>query len=614
MDMKISDFIANFLVEKDVDLVFTITGAGNVRLIESVHNAGIDYVCTHHEQAAVMAALARTRITGKPAICLTTGGPGAANTLISVADAYLDSIPCIVIAGQEKLQYIDPPNALRGMGVQGLDMVTIMKSITKYSCCLTHPENIKKLLQDAFYHAFSGRPGPVWIEIPQDLQWATVNTDELCDQIYSNTLISSVPVMTGAAACTIEYLKDAKRPLLWVGHGIRLSNCQAAFRQLFDKLGVPALVSWQAADLVPDDHPLYIGRAGTYGQRWANFALQNCDLLITLGTRLALPQRGYVDSEFARSAKKVIVEIDEAELNKFTFPIDVPVLGDVGAFIDALLIQLSPNASAAEPMFQFEPWLEQCREWRNRYPMITSDENDTPNSKIGINSYRFIDCLSRQLTSNHIIVTDMGTSLTCTHATLRIKEGQRLLTSTGLGEMGFGLPGAIGAALGDSDASVVLIVGEGSLMMNLQELQTLEHLKLPIKIFLLNNNGYLSIKHTHHALFGSKGHAAATSPETGVSFPDFSKIAPAFGLDFLRITDYESLDSLIQNTLSMPRAVLCEIQMPEFQDLIPKQSLKLRSNGAIYSPPLEDLYPFLTAQQLADEMIIPLLESATEDH
>lgn len=605
--MRVSDYIASFLAKQGVDLVFTITGAGNVRLIEAVHQAGITYVCPHHEQAAVMAALARLRISGKPAVCLVTGGPGAANTLISVADAYLDSIPCVIIAGQEKLEFVDPPNAMRGKGVQGLDMVSITGSVTKFVTCLKRPGEVRSVLEQAFHEAHTGRPGPVWIDVPQDLQWAQVEPQDLVG--YTPPPAASGIDMAQAAARTLELLKSAERPLLWIGHGIRLSHCEAQFREVLDAMGVPALVSWQAADLLPDLHPLYVGRAGTYGQRWANLALQNCDLLITLGTRLALPQRGYKDTEFARAARKVIVEIDPVEMAKFTFPIEVAALGDVKDFVAELARQIPASARPAQPLFQFDTWLHKCRDWRERYPMSHPPTQEEALDPSGINSYWFVERLSEHLAPDDIVVTDMGTSLTCTHATIRIKDGQRLVTSTGLGEMGFGLPGAIGAALGAPNHRVVLVAGEGSLMMNLQELQTMQHLQLPIKIFLLNNNGYLTIKHTHNALFASEGAASATMPQTGVSFPDFSKLAPAFGLEFSRIACAEGLDNWILSVLQAPGSVLAEVVMPEFQELVPKSALKLRPDGMLYSPPLEDLYPFLTPEQLAAEMIIPLLDA-----
>lgn len=602
--MRICDYIAQFLAERNVDLVFAITGAGNVRLIESTVQQGIKYVCPHHEQAAVMASLTRWRTCGRPAVTMVTGGPGASNTLIAVADAYLDSIPCIIVAGQEKAEFMSPADKLRGKGVQGLKMVEIVGSVTKYAACLTQPNDIRQIMERAFHEAFSGRPGPVWVEIPQDLQWAQVAPEQMPGYIPPPPAaeITSAEGMRDAARRTLDLVAQAKRPLLWVGHGVRLARAEAALANLLDSLGVPALASWQGADLVCDDHPLFVGRAGTYGQRWANLALQNCDLLVTLGTRLALPQRGYVDAEFARSARKVVVEIDPAELGKFNFPIEVPVLGDVADFIQAL--QREIQAQAFKPP-RFGWWIDKYRCWRDKYPM-SPVVHDAAGEE-GINSYWFIERLGAHLADDDIIVTDMGTSLTCTHAALKLKRGQRLMTSTGLGEMGFGLPGAIGAALGAPGRRIVFVGGEGSLMMNLQELQTVRHLQLPIKIFLLNNDGYLTIKHTHHALYKSSGAAPATGPDSGVSFPDFSKLAPAFDIEFRRIATPDNLDQWISDVLATPGSIFAEVVMPKNQELIPKSALKLRSDGSLYSPPLEDLYPFLSAEELEREMIIPLL-------
>lgn len=599
--MRVSDYIAEFLVQRGVDLFFTITGAGNIRLIESATQAGIRCVCPHHEQAGVMSSLARLRITGRPAVSVVTGGPGAVNTLSGIADAFLDSLPCIVIAGQEKAEFMNSANALRGKGVQGLDMVGVMGPVTKYAACVSNPADVRRIMECAFHWAYSGRPGPVWVEVPQDVQWAEVVPEALKGFDISPSDQGSAANMADAADATLAMLRKAERPLLWVGHGIRLAKAETAFRHVFDALGVPALVSWQAADLVPDEHPLFVGRAGTYGQRWANLALQNCDLLIALGTRLAIPQRGYNDAEFARAARKVVVEIDPAELNKFHCAIDLPVLGNVADFITALEHRCRTGSS---PISSWTPWLNRCRDWRARYPMAKPPAN----GEVGVNSYWFIDRLSEHLRRDDVIVTDMGTSLTCTHAAIRLKDGQRMLTSTGLGEMGFGLPGAIGAALAQPPRRVVLIVGEGSLMMNLQELQTMQHHGLPIKIFLLNNNGYLTIKHTHHALYGSGGTATATAPATGVSFPDFSRLASTFGIGYRRIDSPDGLDDWIAAALASPQATIAEIMMPEYQELVPKAALKARRDGSLYSPPLEDLYPFLGREELAKEMLIPLAD------
>jgi len=597
--MKVSDYISKFLKDKGVDLVFAITGSGSIRLIQSVSDAGINYVCPHIEQAGIMASLTYMRSSNKPAVMMVTGGPGASNTIIALADAHLDSLPLFVFAGQENSEYINPPNQMRGKGVQGLDMVNVTKTLTKYSTLLTNPNNIRYVMEKAFYEAYSGRPGPVWIDIPQDLQWAQVDPEKLDGFVPPHS--PSID-MTAQATATIKLIKNAKRPLLWVGHGIRLSGAEQKFRKLLETLGVPALVTWQAADLVPDDHPLFVGRAGTYGQRFANLALQNCDLLITLGTRVALPQRGFNDQYFARAAKKVIVEIDPVELAKFKFDIDIPVLGNVSDFIDAMSTELHKTTIDHT---QFDAWKQIYKRWQAKYPMATPpvdlDEE-------GINSYWFIEQLSKYLEKDHVIVTDMGTSLTCTHAGIKLKEGQRIMTSTGLGEMGFGLPGAIGAKLGSPDRPVVLIVGEGGLMMNLQEFQTMKNLGLDIKIFIVNNNGYLTIKHTHNALYKSNGEASACGRNSGVTFPDFELISKAFGFEFTRIKTSRNLDQWIQDVLTHKGPLVAEFTMKEFQELIPKSAVKIRSDGIAYSGPLEDLYPFLSAEELANEMIIPLIK------
>jgi acetolactate synthase-1/2/3 large subunit len=597
--MKVTDYIAEFLKSINTECVFAITGSGSIRLIESVEQAGIPYVCPHHEQAGIMASLTRMRASGTPAVMMVTGGPGASNTLIGVADAHLDSLPLFIIAGQENLEYVYPHNEMRGKGVQGLDMVNITKTVTKFGATLTDAKDIRRILEEAYYHAYNGRPGPVWIDIPQNLQHATVNPDELVG--FAAPEAAYIADFSVEAQQTVELIKQAQRPLLWVGHGVRLSGAEEKMRKLLDRMGIPALVTWQAADLVPDDHPLFVGRAGTYGQRFANLALQNCDLLITLGTRIALPQRGFNDAAFSRASKKVIVEIDPVELNKFTFNVDVPVLGNVSDFIDDMHTALDATAITDT----YDTWKAKIKHWQNKYPMATAP---TDVKAVGVNSYWFIETLSKHLDKDHLIVTDMGTSLTCTHAAIKLKEGQRIMTSTGLGEMGFGLPGAIGAALGDKSRRVVLIAGEGSLMMNLQEFQTLKNLGLDVKIFILNNNGYLTIKHTHNAIYKSNGNASACGTNSGVTFPDLGRVISAFDFEYTKKDTAEDLDEWVQMVLDHKGAYVAELAMPEFQELIPKSAVKTRPDGSMSSSLLEDLYPFLSPEELAEEMIIPLLK------
>lgn len=593
--MKITDYIAKFFKNKGTDLAFGITGSGSIRLIESFEQNEIPFVFPHQEQAGIMAALTRMRCTNRPAVMMCTGGPGASNTLIGLADAHLDSLPLFILSGQENLEYMWPPNKMRGKGVQGLDMIDITKTVTKFNHSLRDPKDIRWVLEKAFHIAYTGRPGPVWIEIPQNLQHAEIDETGLVGYIPD---LEPELDLTESIEETIHLLRGSERPLLWIGHGVRLSNSIDILNRLVEKLQIPALVTWQAADLLPDENELFAGRAGTYGQRFANLALQNCDLLITLGTRLALPQRGFNDSSFSRGSRKVVVEIDPVELEKFKFHIDVPVLSDVGKF----MLELLHKAELKTPD-SYQAWKNKIKHWKQKYPMATPPENFDND---GINSYWFIERLSHYLQKDHLIVTDMGTSLTCTHAAINLKYGQRMMTSTGLGEMGFGLPGAIGAALGSPSHKVVLIVGEGSFMMNLQELQTLKEQKINLKVFLINNNGYLTIKHTHNAIYKSNGSAGACGPSSGVTFPDFAKIVNAFGFEHTKISKPRNLDQWIVDCLNHDGTIFCEIKMPEFQELIPKSAVKVRSDGSMYSSPLEDLYPFLSKAELESEMIIPL--------
>jgi acetolactate synthase-1/2/3 large subunit len=595
---RVADYIAEFFASKGVDTAFVVTGSGSIRLIQGLSNYGIKYVCTHHEQAAVISALAYMRVSRKPALVVVTGGPGACNTFIGLADAFLDSLPLFVLAGQENLEFMSNKNNLRGKGVQGIDMVSATKNITKFSHSLTDVSELKFVLEKAFLEAYSGRPGPVWVEIPQNLQSAVVVDNFPEFQAFKP---NAKPNLEEKLIKVIELINDSKRPLFLVGHGIRLAGAESLLKLLLSRMSIPALVSWQAADLVPNDHPLYVGRSGVYGQRFANLALQNCDLLITLGSRIAIPQRGFKDEYFARAAKKVIVDIDISEIKKFKFDIDVDIEANVYDFIEQFL-ELC-DTSKVKP--NWAEWKKEIENWQSKYPMVSNEIRKNSN---GVNSYVFIEKLSKYLTPSHVIVTDMGTSLTCTHAAIQLKDGQRLITSTGLGEMGYGLPGAIGAAIGGAGRPVVLIVGEGGFMFNIQELQTLKHLNLNIKIFLLNNNGYLTIRHTHKALYPNEIIAPATGVNSGISFPNFKKISRSFGFKYLKIKSNHNLSRKIRKALKFKKTIVTEISMPEFQELTPKIVLRLKPDGSFIDTPLEDLYPFISRDQLKNEMRIPLIE------
>ena len=583
--MRLSDYIAKFFKEKGSDICFAITGAGNIRIIESLSNV-MKYVCPHHEQAAVMSAITYWRASNKLPVVTVTGGPGALNSLIGLADAHLDSIPLILLAGQEKAEYVKNQTHMRALGVQGLKMWEVVQNLTKKSYLVTNPNNIHSILEEAYLEATTGRPGPVWIEIPQDLQWVEVEDENIN---LPNIEIKNNTVSDQDVEYILSAIKSAKRPLIWSGNGIRLSDSLEQFKSLLEKLQIPVLSTWQAADIIKDDHPLFVGRAGQYGQRHANFALQSCDLLLCLGTRVALPQRGFNDANFAPNATKIIVDIDDTELSKFEFENYKPICSDVRQVIEKL-------SNKVDEIISFESWLSLCNVWKKKYSMVNEDY-----SSEGINSYFFIDKLSDYLNDDEIIVTDMGTSLTCTHATIRLKKDQRIITSTGLGEMGFGIPGAVGASLA-SGKRVVLVCGEGSLMMNLQELQTVQNLNLPIILLLLNNSGYLTIKHTHHALYKTNGNATATDASNGVTFPNFEKIAYAFDLDYQHVYDEQSFQNLLNKFHDINKSVFIEIKMPEYQELIPKMAVQINDKGEMFTPSLEYMYPFLPEDIVTTEM------------
>ncbi len=598
--MKVSDYIAQFLAEKGVKLVFTISGAGDVHLLNSVaDNENLTYICPHHEQAAVMASLAYNRISGGISAVIVTMGGGASNAITGVLSGWADSVPCIVISGQEKSQFIREQNHLRMWGVQGFDVAKTVANITKYSALIMDVSSIRFDLEKAFHLALSGRPGPVWLDIPLDIQSAQIDPEKLERYIPE----TPVPYQDDEnIRMLLELIKKSSRPVFILGNGIRLSGGVNLIPELLDKFPFPALTAWNGLDMFPASHPLYFGHEGNYGQRCANFITQNCDLLIAIGTRLAIPQIGYDIKEFAREAKKVVVEIDPLELSKFKSDQSfIPVLSDAGPFMEKLL-RLSAETDVEKPT----NWLERCFQWRKDYPPV--DHKIHKEIDGCINSYDFIAELSGQIAEDDVIVTDMGTALTCTHQAITLNKKQRLITSTGLGEMGYGMPGAIGASFATEKKRVILISGDGSMMMNLQEMQTIIHHKLPIKLFVFINDAYLTIKNTQMGLFGKK--FAGSDNASGVSCPDYIKLGNAFGFKTFQLKESSQIATVIQDVINTEGPVLCEVYIHPLQPHLPKLSFSMNPDGSLVSPPIEDLFPFLTREQLQKEMIIGLHEKS----
>lgn len=598
---KVSDLIADFLQEKEIRHVFGIIGSGNAHIFDSISAKGYtDIICVHHEQAACMAMQTYYRTSGKISAALVTTGAGSTNAVTGVVSAWMDSIPGLIISGNENSKFTREENPLRIWGIQGYDCTEMVRKVTKYSQRVLTPENVLSELETAYYYASTKRPGPCWLDFPMNIQAAPVDPLKLTPFTEPKTEVaaesSHLLDSKNGAATVVSLLTSASRPVIWLGHGIRLANAVEWIEPLLHQLKIPALVSWAGIDMIDSDHPLVFGRAGVYGQRAANFVLQNCDFLLTIGTRLAIPQVGYDLTEFAREAKIAVVDIDPLELVKQKERVTVPVLADAKEFLSDLFT-LAKNVTWNKN--HTVSWLHQCNQYRQKYPIIGPEHADKDGY---INSYPFMKKLSAHFKKNQIIVTDMGTALLSGHQVLSLKKGQRLMTSTGLGEMGYGLPGAIGASFATNKGEVLCLNCDGGMMLNLQELQTMVHHQLPIKLFIFNNDGYLMIKHTQKALFA--GRYSGTDKKSGVTCPDYSALANAFRIPAYSIRTWEDFDAIIPDVQNHAGPVICEVFTHPEQLFHPKLSLAPQKDGSIISPPLEDLSPLLARDELKENMII----------
>lgn len=599
-EAKISDQIALLLEQLGIRHAFGIIGAGNVHLFESIARHGYtEIVCLHHEQAATMAMQTYYRTHGKLAAALLTTGGGATNGVTGVVSAWADSIPGLVIAGNENGKFCHPDNPLRMWGVQGYDSVQMVEKVTKYASRVTDPLQAIYELEKAAHIALDRRPGPVWVEIPMSVQSTRVDAAALAR--FQPGVAPRLAPSDDAVARVVAALRAAQRPVLWLGHGIRLAGAADQLPSLLDELDIPTLVTWAGIDMLDSDHPRVIGRAGVYGQRSANFVLQNSDYVLAIGNRMAIPQVGYDMSELARDAKIDVVDIDEAEGRKLGARVREFVHADAAAFISALRRAAAPSIGAKTE------WLARCDMYREKFPWIGPEHADSCGF---INSYRFMERLNRVFKPGQMVVTDMGTALLCGHQVLRFEQGQRLMTSTGLGEMGYGLPAAIGVSFATDRGEVMCLNCDGGMMMNLQELQTIVHHQLPIKLFIFNNDGYLMIKHTQNALFKNAGYVG-TSKKSGVSCPDFSKLATAFDIPAFQIRGWERCDEVLAQVQAATGPVICEVFMHPEQLFVPKLSVASTPTGTLVSPPLEDLSPLLPLAELQEAMIVGILEKST---
>jgi len=569
---------------------------------------GLETIFNHHEQACAMAADSYARLTGKAAAVCVTSGPGGTNALTGVLGAWLDSLPMIVVSGQVRYDTTVRSTGLplRQLGDQEYDIVRSAAPMTKYSVMVTEPAEIRYHLERALHLALSGRPGPVWIDIPLNVQGASIESEHLrsydpADPAEDSGEIS--PIVPEEAIKEIIYrIRKAERPVLLAGSAVRSSGGHEDFLRLAGRLNIPVVTAWNAHDCLPDDHPLYFGRPGTVGDRAGNFIVQNADLLLVLGCRLNIRQIGYNMATFAREAFKIIVDIDPVELMKPTVKADLPLQADVADVI-ASLVEMLPE----EGLPFNEEWFAWCRDRRERYPVVLPEYWERAEL---VNPYCFVETLFRRLQEDQIIVAGNGSACVCTFQAARIKKGQRLYTNSGCAPMGYDLPAAIGACIGSGRKKVVCLAGDGSIQMNLQELQTIRHYCLPIKIFVLNNAGYHSIRQTQLNYF--KSPLVGCDEESGISFPDMGKLAEVYEMPFNRCRSHKDLDSCVVKCLEADGPSICEVMLTPGQGFAPRAASRCLPDGRIVSAPLEDLYPFLERREFLMNMLIPPLETSLE--
>lgn len=597
--IRVADYIAQTLVNHGINQIFLVTGGGAMHLNDAIGRCpDLAYTCCHHEQACAMAAEAYARVTGKIGCINVTTGPGGINALNGVFGAWTDSIPMLIVSGQVKREtcmatYNLPQ--LRQLGDQEADIIGMVKGITKYAVLIEDPQSIRFHLEKAIYLAKSGRPGPCWIDVPIDIQSSRIDPDLLVGYDASiDELAWDLSLIQQQCQEVISHIKTAQRPAIIAGGGVVIGGAIEIFEEVTHKLGIPVTSAW-THDMIATDDPVYCGRQGSIGDRAGNFTVQNADVAIVLGSRLNIRQVSYNWESFAKSAIKIQVDIDRAELAKPTLKLDVAIHCDIKLFLEELNRQLDRQ--------QFDRgihsrWLAWCKERVERYPVFLPKHQSLENA---INPYHFMNVIFQLLDRDDIIVCGDGTACVVTFQAAILKKGQRMFANSGSASMGYDLPAAIGAAIAKPGNRVICFAGDGSIQMNIQELQTIIHHQLPIKIFVLNNGGYLSIRSTQVNFFGK---LVGESPESGVSFPDIVKVAGAYGIPAQRISSPD-FTAQLKDILGQSGPVLCEIMLDPQQSFEPKLSSRQLPDGKMVSSSLEDMAPFLDREELLSNMLTP---------
>ncbi len=597
MKIKVSNYIADFLAGKGVEHIFTVTGGGAMHLNDAFgHHERLTCIYNHHEQACAIAAEGYTRFSGKLAAVCVTSGPGGTNAITGVLGGWLDSIPMFIISGQVKSETTTWATniPLRQLGDQEYNIVSSVKPMTKYAHMVTDPTEIQYHLEKAFYLCQNGRGGPVWLDIPLDIQAAVIETDTLHGFNPEESEISEKPVYDEKLTKTIlEKINSARKPVILAGTGIRLGNTYDAFLELIDKLHIPVVTAWNAHDLLWDNHPLFCGRPGTVGTRGGNFIIQGCDLLLVLGCRLNIRQISYNYRNFAPEAFKIVVDIDKNELKKPTIAPELPIHADVKDVVNSIL-------KSSEICRKHDDWLAWCRQINQKYPAVLPVHYQ---KKSPVNPYVFIREMFLQLSEGDNIICGNGSACVITFQAAVIKRNQRLFTNSGCAAMGYGFPAAIGVCVANHGKRTICLDGDGSFQMNLQELQTVVYNQMNLKIIYLNNNGYHSIRQTQNNLF--KGELVGVCDGNGLSFPDAEKLSYAYGIPFTRIDNISQINETFKWILNTDGPIFCEVVLDSKQNFEPKLSSKVLPDGTIVSPSIDDMFPFLSREEYENNKKFP---------
>ena len=603
--MKLSDYVMRFVASEGVRHVFLVTGGGAMHLNASLAQCPeLEAVCNSHEQASAMAAENYAKATNNLGVVMVTTGPGGTNALTGVAGAWLDSTPLLVLSGQVKRpdRMFAPdgtPLGMRQLGVQEVDIVSMARPVTKYAVTVLDPRSIRYHLEKAVWLARNGRPGPVWIDIPLDVQASPIDESRLPAFDPAESEPAATCDLPAKVRETVDAFNRSQRPLLLVGNGVRLAHAEEEFRRLFARLGVPVEATWCAADIVSSEDPLFVGRPGSLASRGANFALQNCDFLLIVGARMDFAITGYAPERLARAAHKVMVDIDPAEIRKLAPYIQTEIAADAGSFLREMLRQIDSVQTQDRTC-----WNKRCADWKTRYPVVLP-EHRQPHGRVSI--FHLAEVIGQETSPEDLMISgNAGSGIEIFLFACPTRTGQRIYHMAGLGAMGCGLPMSIGVCLAGGRRRSVCVDGDGGFQFNIQELATVRQLDLPIKFFILNNDGYASIRASQTAFFGSP--QVGCDERTGLMIPPLAKLGEAYGIPCVRIATQERLREQVRQVLDMPGPVLCDVEVIPDEPRVPRLSSMQRPDGSLVSKPLEDLFPFLDRDEFYANMIVAPLE------